>query len=73
MNTMADTPPAITTPNSVETRGGSLDFERGLPAEKTVTKRFDELDFQRAVLLSSLPIAGMEQLIRTFTVKGDNK
>ena len=50
---------------SVETRIGKLDFEQGLPTEKTVTKLFDELDFQRAVqcYLWALPIVSMDQLI----------
>jgi hypothetical protein len=50
---------------SVETRIGRLDFELGLPTEQTVTKLFDEVDFQRAVqcYIWSLPIVGMEQLI----------
>jgi hypothetical protein len=33
----------------VETRIGELEFELGLPTEKTVATLFDELDFQRAV------------------------
>jgi hypothetical protein len=50
---------------TVDTRIGKLDFELGLPTEKTVTKLFDELDFQRAVqcYIWALPIVGMEQLI----------
>ena len=35
---------------TVDTRIGSLSFERGLPTEDTVTKLFDTLDFQRACL-----------------------
>ena len=51
---------------SVDTRIGKLDFELGLPTEKTVTKLYDELDFERAVqcYIWSLPMVGMEQLIK---------
>jgi hypothetical protein len=51
-----------------DTRIGKLEFELGLPTEKTVTKLFDELDFQRAVqsYLWSLPIVGMESLARSI-------
>ena len=42
-------PRAITTPNSVKTRIGTLSFEKGYPSEKTTRKLFDEIDYQRAV------------------------
>ena len=38
-----------TTPDSVETRIGALNFERGFPTEETTRKVFDEIDYQRAV------------------------
>lgn len=38
-----------TTPNSVETRIGTLAFEKGFPTEDTKRKVFDEIDYQRAV------------------------
>ena len=44
-----DIPACITTPDSVETRLGTLRFFDGLPDEETVQKVFDNLDFQRGV------------------------
>jgi hypothetical protein len=38
-----------TTPDSVKTRNGDLNFERGYPTEETKQKVFDEIDYQRAV------------------------
>jgi len=38
-----------TTPDSVETRIGTMKFEKGFPAEETTRKLFDEMDYQRAV------------------------
>jgi hypothetical protein len=37
------------TPDTVKTRVGDLQFERGYPTEETTKKVFDELDYQRAV------------------------
>jgi len=36
---------------TVETRIGKLDFEHGVPTKETVTKLYDEMDFQRACQL----------------------
>lgn len=44
-----DIPGSITTPDSVETRLGTLRFFDGFPDEATVQKVYDNLDFQRAV------------------------
>jgi hypothetical protein len=38
-----------TTPDSVKTRIGDLEFEQGFPTEETTHKLFDEMDYQRAV------------------------
>ena len=56
-------PPAVTTPDSVDTHIGKLDFEFGVPTQRTTTKLYDEMDFQRAVqsYLWGLPIVGVEQ------------
>jgi len=45
---------------TVQTLIGPLDFELGLPTEKTVTRLFDEMDFQRAcqAYLWALPVVG---------------
>jgi len=42
-------PPEITTPDSVETRLGTLKFFDGFPDEATIQKVYDNLDFQRGV------------------------
>jgi len=42
-------PPEITTPDSVETRLGTLRFFDGMPDEQTVNKLYDNLDFMRGV------------------------
>ena len=38
-----------TTPDTVKTRIGDLQYERGFPTEETTHKVFDEIDYQRAV------------------------
>ncbi|MFZ2175187.1 MAG: DUF1254 domain-containing protein [Rhodococcus sp. (in: high G+C Gram-positive bacteria)] len=68
---VTDIPPSITTPNSVETRLGTLRFFDGLPDEATVQMVYDNLDFQRAVqaFLTALPAASLSATragIRTF-------
>jgi len=40
---------AQTTADSVDTRIGTLNFERGFPTAETAKKLFDEMDYQRAV------------------------
>jgi len=42
-------PEEITTPDSVETRLGTLRFFDGFPDEKTTQLVYDNLDFQRGV------------------------
>src|SRR5271169_539560 len=41
-------PPAITTPNKVETRIGTMEFKDGMPSKETVAKVYDNLDFTHA-------------------------
>jgi hypothetical protein len=41
-------PPAISTPDKVETRLGALDFKDGTPSAETVAKIYDNLDFTHA-------------------------
>ena len=54
-------PASITTPDTVETRLGTLSFFDGLPDEKTVQTVYENLDFQRGVqaFLTSLPAAAL--------------
>ena len=41
-------PPAISTPDKVETRIGTLDFKDGMPSKETIAKVYDNLDFTHA-------------------------
>jgi hypothetical protein len=41
-------PPAITTPDKVETRIGTLDFTDGAPSKATLEKVYDHIDFTHA-------------------------
>src|SRR5271167_778264 len=41
-------PPAITTPNKVETRIGTMEFKDGMPSKETVAKVYDNLDSTHA-------------------------
>jgi hypothetical protein len=56
-----DIPPEITTPDTVETRIGTLKFFDGLPDKDTVEKCYDNLDFQRGVevFLNTMPGASL--------------
>jgi hypothetical protein len=49
MKMTTDIPPEITTPDSVETRIGSLEFFDGFPDDKTTQLVYDNLDFMRWV------------------------
>ncbi|HTF34037.1 MAG TPA: hypothetical protein VK714_10105 [Myxococcota bacterium] len=42
-------PPAITTPDKVETRLGTLEFKDGAPSKETVAKVYDNLDFMHGI------------------------
>jgi hypothetical protein len=42
-------PSSIVTPDKVETRIGTLDFQDGLPSKETLGKVYDNLDFSHAV------------------------
>jgi len=50
-------PPSITTPDSVDTRIGTLKFFDGFPDDSTVQKVYDKLDFMRGVqaFMSGMP------------------
>ena len=49
---------------TIETRIGKLDFELGVPTQKTVAKLYDEMDFQRAcqLYLWALPAVSFAQM-----------
>ena len=55
-------PPGIATPDTVETRLGTLRFFDGFPDNATVEKLYDNLDFQRAVQAYLLGLAPVNQV-----------
>jgi len=57
-----DIPEAITTPDHVETRIGTLEFFDGFPTPATVDLVYDNLDFLRGIeaFLTTIPGASME-------------
>ncbi|HEV2804276.1 MAG TPA: DUF1254 domain-containing protein [Chthoniobacterales bacterium] len=61
MKMTTDIPASITTPDSVETRFGTLKFHDGFPDDATVQKVYDNLDFQRGVqaFLTAVPGANL--------------
>jgi len=64
-----DIPESITTPDTVETRLGTLKFHDGIPDDATVQKVYDNLDFQRGVqaFLAAMPganLVGMRKGLR---------
>ena len=66
-----DIPPAITVPDSLDTRLGPLRFRDGFPDDATVKKVYDNLDFQRGVqaFLTAMPaasLAAQRRAIRSF-------
>src|SRR5215468_4382895 len=69
MKMTTDIPASITTPNSVETRIGTLKFFDGFPDKTTVEKVYDNLDFQRGVqaYLTALPAVSIEGARRGVT------
>src|SRR5580658_5563998 len=61
MKMTTDIPPQVTTPDSVETRIGTLKFFDGAPDKATVAKAYDNLDFMRGVqvFLNTMPGASL--------------
>jgi hypothetical protein len=53
----ADVPSYITTPDSVETRIGTLSFKNGVPDQKTIQTVYDQIDFARGMeaFLTGMP------------------
>lgn len=64
MKMTTDIPASITTPDSVETRLGTLKFFDGFPDDATTQKVYDNLDFMRGVeaFLNAVPGASAEAL-----------
>jgi hypothetical protein len=65
-------PPSITTPDTVDTRIGTLKFNDGFPDDATVQKVYDNLDFQRGVqaFLDAMPGASTEAIRVGFASQG---
>jgi hypothetical protein len=72
MSATADMLASITTPETVETRLGTLEFDDGAPSEKTAAVLYDNLDFMRGVqaFLETLPGASLVALRRGFQSAG---
>jgi len=68
----ANVPPDITTPDTVQTRIGTLKFFDGLPDSQTVQKVYDNLDFVRGVeaFLSGVPAASVYALCEGMNEAG---
>ena len=68
----AKVPPSILTPDTVQTRIGTLKFYDGLPDEETVQKVYDNLDFGRGVeaFMAGMPAASVQALRVGFTEAG---
>ncbi|WP_420992400.1 DUF1254 domain-containing protein [Cupriavidus sp. 30B13] len=64
----ADVPPSIQTPDTVETRIGTLRFADGAPDPATVQKVYDNLDFARGVeaFLAGMPAASLYAVCEGF-------
>jgi len=61
MKMTTEIPSSITTPDSVETRIGTLEFFDGFPTAETARRTFDNLDFLRGIeaFLSGCPAASL--------------
>ncbi len=72
MQMTTDIPAAITTPDSVETRLGTLTFFDGYPDDATTQKVYDNLDFMRGVeaFLNAMPGASAEGLRTGWATQG---
>ncbi len=65
MKMTTDIPEEITTPDTVETRIGTLKFFDGFPDDKTTQLVYDNLDFQRGVqaFLRGIPGASVQAFL----------
>lgn len=72
MKMTTDIPAAITTPDSVETRIGTLKFFDGFPDDATTQKVYDNLDFMNGVnaFLNAIPGASTEAMRVGFASMG---
>jgi len=70
-----DVPVAITTPDRVETRIGTLEFFDGFPTPATVDLVYDNLDFLRGVeaFLTAMPMASLHAVREGFRDAGADR
>ena len=63
---------AMSTPDRVESRLGTLEFDDGAPSEATATLLYDHLDFMRGVeaFMGALPGASLAAMRRGFQSAG---
>ena len=68
----ADVPDSILTPDTVETRLGTLRFKDGAPDAETVKLAYDNLDFMRGVqaFLDGIPAASVYAMCKGFEGAG---
>src|SRR5882757_10451083 len=68
MKMTTEIPQSLVTPNTVETRIGTLKFTDGFPDDATATKVYDNLDFQRGIqaYLAALPAVSIEAFRRSY-------
>ena len=68
----AKVPASVTTPDTVQTRIGTLKFKDGLPDAETVKKVYDNLDFVRGVeaFLLGIPSANIQGMRRGYAEGG---
>ena len=68
----ANVPTSITTPDTVQTRIGTLKFFDGLPDAETVKKVYDNLDFVRGVeaFMLGMPAASIQAMRRGYVEGG---
>ena len=72
MSATADTLASITTPDTVETKLGTLEFDDGAPTPETAELLYDHLDYLRGVeaYLNSIPAASLNAIRRGFLSVG---
>jgi hypothetical protein len=72
MKMTTDIPPQITTPDTVETRLGTLHFSDGFPDDATVAEVYNNLDFQRGVaaFLNTMTASSVYALREGFRSQG---
>src|SRR4030081_2524269 len=68
MKMSTDIPPSLLTPDTVESRIGTLKFVDGFPDDATAAKVYDNLDFQRGIqaYLTALPPVSIQAFRESY-------